>query len=182
VYFCFGAAALATSVTLLGRAAHDSVTSTGSEHRRATALTDDDEIARYERLVAAEPTNVRALVGLANAYWLGGRGPQIVDELATRAIALDQSSRAAWHLWALAESDLRKRVERWRAVAARFVDDDLARANLADNAASLASTDHDVVALGLALSTYTELRSRAEQPDQRAALDQAIETLHNWRI
>jgi len=133
-------------------------------------------------MVAEDPTDVRALIGLANAYWLAGAGPEVVGALAARAIAIDQTNRAAWHLWALTEARPRQRVERWQAVAARFPEDDLARANLADNAASLAGAEHDPVALALALAAYTDLRSRAEQPEQQAALDQAIETLRGWRV
>jgi hypothetical protein len=51
----------------------------------------------------------------------------------------DPENRAAWHLWALAESDPRQRVARWQQVSARFPTDDLARANVADNAAALAA-------------------------------------------
>ena len=136
----------------------------------------------YERVVALQPANARALVALANAYWLTGRGPEVVGALAARALAADQGNRGAWHLWALTESAPRQRVERWRAVVARFPDDDLARANLADNAAALAGAEHDPVALGLAIEMYTELRHRATHPDQIAALDGALSTLRNWRL
>lgn len=136
----------------------------------------------YEHIVAAKPDDARALVILANAYWLAGRGPEQVAELASRAIAADPSHRGAWHLWALTESDLRSRVNRWRQVAERFPDDQLARANLADNAASLASTDHDREALDLAIETYTALRARAERTEEKQALDRAIDTLRGWRL
>ena len=136
----------------------------------------------YEHIVAAKPDDARALVILANAYWLAGRGPEHVAELASRAIAADPSHRGAWHLWALTESDLRSRVNRWRQVAERFPDDQLARANLADNAASLASTDHDREALDLAIETYMELRARAERAEEKQALDRAIDTLRSWRL
>jgi hypothetical protein len=62
----------------------------------------------YEAIVSAQPDNARALVILANAYWLQGRGPQVVGELATKAIAADPANRGAWHLWALSESDSRQ--------------------------------------------------------------------------
>ncbi|HJU66627.1 MAG TPA: hypothetical protein VJ650_00165 [Gemmatimonadaceae bacterium] len=136
----------------------------------------------YEHIVAAKPDDARALVILANAYWLAGRGPEHVATLATRAIAADPTHRGAWHLWALTESDLRSRVGRWRQVAARFPEDLLARATLADNAASLASTDHDREALDLAIETYTELRAVAQRGEEKQALDRAIETLRTWRI
>ena len=35
----------------------------------------------YERVVDEQPTNARALVILANAYWLSGRGPEVVGEV-----------------------------------------------------------------------------------------------------
>ncbi|HET7457627.1 MAG TPA: hypothetical protein VFJ74_08220 [Gemmatimonadaceae bacterium] len=136
----------------------------------------------YEKIVAERPTDARALVILANSYWLVGRGPDVVGELATRAIAADPANRGAWHLWALTESDPRQRTERWRQVVARFPTDDLARANLADNAASLAGAEHDYDALDLALHTYEDLLERAHHPQQRAALQTAITTLKGWKL
>jgi hypothetical protein len=136
----------------------------------------------YERVVERDPTNVRAIIGLANAYWLTGHGPEAVGALADRAKAADPHSRAAWHLWALTESSPRRRVDRWRRVCDEFSDDDLARANLADNAASLAGAEDDPAALQLALETYADLRSRAKEPAQVAALDQALVTLRQWKV
>jgi hypothetical protein len=136
----------------------------------------------YERIVAARPDDARALVILANAYWLAGRGPEQVAALASRAMAADPTHRGAWHLWALTEPHLRSRVARWRQVTERFPDDQLARANLADNAASLASTEHDRDALELAIETYTELLVFAERREEREALERAIETLRGWTI
>ncbi len=136
----------------------------------------------YERVVAAQPTNARALVILANAYWLAGRGPDVVGELAARAREADPDNRGAWHLWALSEPSPRRRVERWHRVCQTFLDDDLARANLADNAASLAGAEHDPAALQLALETYGELRVRATHPHQQSALDHAIATLRTWKV
>jgi hypothetical protein len=135
----------------------------------------------YERIVAAEPENGRALVVLASAYWMHGRGPEVVGALATRALTVDPENRGAWHLWALTESNPRARVGRWQQVSRRFPEDDLARANLADNAASLAGAEQDPVALGLALETYQALRARATTAEQRTALDTAINTLSGWR-
>lgn len=136
----------------------------------------------YEYIVQRRPDDARALIILANCYWLSGRGPEVVSELASRAIAADPLARGGWHLWALAEADLRTRVARWQQVVERFPADDLARANLADTAASLASTDGDERALALAISTYRELRSTAAQPGQQAALDQAIQALEGWQL
>jgi hypothetical protein len=136
----------------------------------------------YERVVEEHPTNVRALIALANAYWLTGRGPEVVGALADRAKTIDPRNRAAWHLWALTESSPRRRVDRWRRVCIEFSDDDLARANLADNAASLAGAEQDPAALDLALQTYADLRGRAKEPAQIAALDQALTTLRQWRV
>ncbi|HEX5437096.1 MAG TPA: hypothetical protein VFW98_08050 [Gemmatimonadaceae bacterium] len=136
----------------------------------------------YEHIVAARPTDARALVILATAYWLSGRGPDVVGELASRALSADERNRGAWHLWALTESELRARVSRWAHVAQRFPDDELARANLADNAASLASTEHDPEALQLAIRTYESLLETAHHPEQRAALDSALATLRAWKV
>jgi hypothetical protein len=135
----------------------------------------------YERIVAEQPDNARALVVLASAYWMHGRGPEVVGALASRALSVDSANRGAWHLWALTESNPRARVTRWEQVSRRFPDDDLALANLADNAASLAGAEQDPVALGLALETYRTLRARASTDEQRAALDGAIKTLSGWR-
>ena len=134
-----------------------------------------------EVVVEREPGHARALVRLANAYWLTGRGPDVVGDLASRAITADPSHRGAWHLWALTESDPRARMTRWLQVTERFPDDDLARANLADNAASVGSSEDDPVALKLALDTFAQLRKTAPHPAQRAALDQAIESLRSRR-
>jgi tetratricopeptide (TPR) repeat protein len=136
----------------------------------------------YERIVAAEPENARALVILANSYWLSGRGPDVVAELATRAIAADGTNRGAWHLWALAEGNPRERTSRWKQVSARFPDDLLARANLADNAAALAGAEQDYEALDLAIDSYEELLERSDVPEQRAALGKAIATLKGWKF
>lgn len=136
----------------------------------------------YEKIVADQPDNARALVILANCYWLSGRGPEVVEELATRAIAADPGQRGAWHLWALAESDPRQRVARWQQVAGRFADDQLALASLADNAASLAGAEHDSDALVLAIASYEQLLERAEHQDQRIALEEALMTLRAWKL
>ncbi len=136
----------------------------------------------YERIVAAEPNDARALVILANAYWLSGRGPDVVGELATRAIAADATNRGAWHLWALSEGNPRERTSRWKQVSARFPEDMLARANLADNAAALAGAEQDYEALDLAIDSYEELLEKSEIPEQREALGKAISTLRAWKF
>lgn len=134
----------------------------------------------FEVIVEREPGNARALVALANAYWLTGRGPGVVGELASRALAADPTNRGAWHLWALTESSPRGRVQRWQQVAARFPEDQLAMANLADNAASLAGAEDDPVALKLAIATYESLLATASQPEQTTALEKALGALRNW--
>lgn len=131
----------------------------------------------YERIVAERPQDARALVILANSYWLSGRGPDVVGELATRAISLDPANRGAWHLWALTEGDPRRRTDRWQQVTRRFPEDDLARAALADNAASVAGAEDDPAMLQLAVVTYEHLLGRATHPHQRRALETAIEAL-----
>ncbi len=138
--------------------------------------------AELERFADENPTDAQALVRLANAYWLEGRGPDLVNELAERARTLDPNNRGAWHLWALSESNPRDRVERWRQVTEQFPEDDLARANLADNAASLAGAEQDYQALDLAIETYEVLRERAQHTDQRNALDTAITSLRGWKF
>jgi hypothetical protein len=135
----------------------------------------------YEHVVAARPDDARALVTLANAYWLAGRGPELVGELAARAIAADPALRAAWHLWALSESDARARTARWSQVAERFPEDELARVLLADNAASVAGAESDAEALALAIRTYESLLTTAGE-DQRGALERAITTLKGWTL
>ena len=136
----------------------------------------------YERITAMRPRDAQALVVLANAYWLTGRGPELVGQLAGRAKDADPGNRGAWHLWALAEGSVRARVERWQRVAERFPDDLLARAALADNAASLAGAEHDPLALDLAVKTYEELWQQSPTPEQRRALEQTLETLKGWKL
>ena len=141
-----------------------------------------DPTPALEQAVAERPNDARALVALANHYWLIGAGPEVVGDLASRAIAADPENRAAWHLWALAESNPRERVARWQQVSKRFPTDDLAKANLADNAASLAGAEHDYEAVDLAIATYEELLSTATEPDQKNALGKAIKTLKGWKF
>lgn len=136
----------------------------------------------YEVIVRREPENARAIVTLANAYWLTGRGPDVVSDLASRALAADPSNRAAWHLWALSESSQRSRVKRWQQITERFPDDELAKANLADNAAALAGAENDPVVMLLAIATYEKLLATAKHPAQRAALENALKTLKNWKL
>lgn len=141
-----------------------------------------DPIPSLEKAVEEDPNDAQKLVALANAYWLTGRGPEATGELASRAIAADPENRAAWHLWALSESDPRQRVGRWQQVSGRFPKDDLARANVADNAAALAGAEKDYDALDLAIATYEQLLETAEQKDQREALDSALRNLRGWRF
>lgn len=134
----------------------------------------------YEQVVADQPANARALVILANAYWLSGRGPELVGELASRALAVDPANRGAWHLWALTEGNQRDRTVRWLQVTQRFPDDLLAKAALADNAASLAASEHDKEALALAIGAYEELWANSPTAEQRAALETALTALRNY--
>jgi hypothetical protein len=141
-----------------------------------------DPLPALELAVQQRPDDARALVALANHYWLIGTGPEPVADLASRAIAVDPDNRAAWHLWALAESDPRQRVQRWQQVTQRFPQDLLAKANLADNAASLAGAEHDYDAVDLAIATYKDLLAVSDRPDQRTALEKAITTLEGWKF
>jgi hypothetical protein len=136
----------------------------------------------YEKVLEAQPENARGLVILANAYWLSGRGPAVVGELAQRAIAADPSNRGGWHMWALSETDPRDRTTRWKQVVDRFPEDELAMANLADNAAALAGAEKDYDALDLAVYTYETLLARATLPEQRDALDTALRSLRGWKF
>jgi len=136
----------------------------------------------YERIVALRPNDARALVILANSYWLTGRGAEATGELAARALAADPGNRGAWHLWALTEGVPRERMMRWKQVVERFPEDDLARASLADNAAGLASGERDREALQLAIRSYEMLRRKATDPGQRAAVESALKTLRSWTL
>src|SRR3954462_15228506 len=149
-----------------------------------TSDTEDlvDPLPSLERAVAERPDDASALVALANHYWLIGAGPEVVGDLASRAIASDPDNRAGWHLSALAESNPRERVSRWQQVSAGFPADQLARANLADNAAALAGAEHDYEAAGLALHPYEQLLAESDRADQRVALERAITTLKGWRF
>jgi hypothetical protein len=143
---------------------------------------DEIVIPVYEHVVAQRPDDARALVVLANAYWLSGRGPEVVGDLAERAKTADPTNRGAWHLWALAESNVRSRVDRWRQVVDLFPADQLARAALADNAAGLAGAEHDPLALDLAVRTYEGLWQEAPTPTHRRALEQTLATLKGWKL
>ncbi len=151
-------------------------------------FTDMHEVAGpiYEIIAGREPNNAKVLVALANAYWLTGRGPEVVGAIASRALAADPENRAAWHLWALTESSPRQRTNRWQQVVTRFPDDQLAQANLADNAAALAGAENDPVALKLAIATYEGLLAGATNDargaSQRAALENALKTLRDWKL
>lgn len=136
----------------------------------------------YEAVVDAQPENARAMVVLANAYWLQGRGPQVVGELATRAISVDPANRGAWHLWALSESSPRDRVRRWQQVSERFPQDHLALAAVADNAASVAGAEKDYDMLDVAIETYEALLERTTEPAQREAVSTALGALRGWRF
>ena len=138
-------------------------------------------IPLFERIVADSPNDAQSIVVLANAYWLTGRGPDYVEQLANRAKRIDPANRGAWHLWALAESNLRKRVDRWHAVTKQFPSDQLARAALADNATSLANDEEDPVALKLAISTYEGLLAESTHTAQRMALEQSLAALRKWK-
>lgn len=150
----------------------------------AEPLKDRPEIVMpvYEHVIEKRPNDARALVILANACWLTGRGHDLVGELAERARKADPDNRGAWHLWALSESNNRDRMERWRQVTDRFPDDKLARAALADNATSLAGAEHDPIALDLAIRTYESLWAEAPNPAQREALEKTLETLRGWKL
>jgi hypothetical protein len=163
---------------LIAAATPDALISASESHR------DEPEIIApiYEAVVGAQPGNARALVILANAYWLQGRGPQVVGELATRAIAADATNRGAWHLWALSESDPRGRVQRWQQVSERFPEDSLALAAVADNAASVAGAEHDYAMLDFAIETYERLLQRTSDPSQREAVSTALNALRGWRF
>ena len=119
---------------------------------------------------------------LANAYWLSGRGPEVVGQLASRAMAVEPENRGAWHLWALTEENQRDRTIRWLQVSQRFPTDPLAKAALADNAASLAASEQDREALALAISAYEELWALSPTEAQRAALETALTTLRNYQF
>lgn len=160
--------------------------------RALASRTDPEELARaarpyanmpevvipaFEHIVAERPDDAQAMVVLANAYWLTGRGTEVVGALAQRAKEADESNRGAWHLWALSESELRTRLERWRAVSRRFPQDQLARAALADNAISLATSEDDPAALDLAIVTYEGLLAEATHPQQRMALEATLKAI-----
>lgn len=136
----------------------------------------------YERIVETSPAEAQPMVVLANAYWLTGRGADVVGRLAERARSADDGNRGAWHLWALAESDPRARMERWRAVTERFPADQLARAALADNAASVAGAEHDPLALDLAVQTFEGLWVEASRDEERHALQETIAKLKGWKL
>ena len=139
-------------------------------------------IPLFESITERVPDDAQSLVVLANAYWLTGRGPETVGRLAQRARDLDDQNRGAWHLYALSESDPRARMERWREVTEKFPADQLARAALADNAASVAGAEHDPLALDLAVATYESLLRDSKNSEQKKALKETIAALKRWKI
>jgi len=163
---------------LIAGATPDALIAAAEPHR------DEPEIIApiYEAVVAEQPDNARALVVLANAYWLQGRGPQVVGELATKAIEADPSNRGAWHLWALSESNPRARVRRWQQVSERFPSDDLALAAVADNASSVAGAERDYAMLDFAIEVYDRLLERTSEQVQREAISTALAALRGWRF
>ena len=52
-------------------------------------------IPAYEAIVAKRPNDAQAMVILANAYWLTGRGAEVVGALAARAKQADERNRGA---------------------------------------------------------------------------------------
>ena len=58
--------------------------------------------------------------------------------------------------------------------------DQLAKAALADNAASLAANEQDKEALELAITTYEALWALSPTAEQRAALETALTTLRSY--
>jgi hypothetical protein len=136
----------------------------------------------FESVAERLPQDAQSIVVLANAYWLSGRGPELVGRLAMRARELDPSNRGAWHLYALSESEPRARMERWREVTVQFPSDQLARAALADNAASVAGAEHDPLARDMAVLTYESLLAECTDSAQRKALSQTIKTLRSWKL
>ncbi|GJG86999.1 hypothetical protein tb265_21800 [Gemmatimonadetes bacterium T265] len=174
--------AVATAAAALGRAGPRTLADALVAAARPYEQVPEIAGPLYERVVALRPDDARALVVLGNAYWLHGRGPDVVGALAARALAADPASRGAWHLWALTEADPRQRMLRWQQVTVRFPADDLARALFADAAAGVAGAEHDDEVLVLAVSAYEDLLARAERPEQRAALETALATLRNWKL
>jgi len=177
--------------------AHDDLGALVDRLRQLAAAADPDAIAAatapframpevvipvYERVVAERPADAQAHVILANAYWLTGRGAEAVERLALRARAIDPANRGAWHLWALAESEIRARIARWLEVVRHFPDDSLARAAMADNAVSLAGAEHDPQALDLAIATYQQLLDEAPTPTHRRALEETLTKLREWKL
>ena len=172
-------AELADRLTALAETATPDALVTAAEPYR-----DDPDVVAplYERIVAEQPSNARAIVILANAYWLQGRGPELVGELANRAISADPANRGAWHLWSLSESNPRERVLRWQQVARRFPYDNLALANVADNAAAVAGAEQDYAMLDLAVASYESLLERSDEPAQRDAVETALRALRGWKF
>ena len=164
--------------TLAGESTPDALVAAAEPYRG-----EPDVVAPlYERIVAEQPDNARALVVLANAWWLQGRGPEPVGDLANRAIAADPANRGAWHLWALSESDPRSRVSRWQQVSERFPEDHLALAAVADNAAAVAGAEHDYGMLDVSIETYERLLERSTESAQREAVSAALHALRGWRL
>ena len=64
----------------------------------------------------------------------------------------------------------------------RFPQDNLARANVADNAAAVAGAERDYDMLDLAIATYEYLLAQTDVPAQRIALETALSALQGWKL
>jgi hypothetical protein len=135
----------------------------------------------YERIVELSPTEAQPMVVLANAYWLSGRGAEVVGQLAERAKSVDDGTaapgtcgrspsptRAANGAMACGDAALPGRPAR--------------AAALADNAASVAGAEHDPLALDLAVQTFESLWAEASRDEERRALEETIAKLKGWTL
>ena len=139
-------------------------------------------IPLYERIVADSPNDAQAMVVLANSYWLTGRGPDAVEQLASRAKAIDRAeSRRLAPLGAG-----RSRI----CESASIVGSKSRSAFRATNSRAPRSpttprvwrtTKQDPVALKLAIATYEGLLAETKQTAQRLALEETLKKLRNWR-
>ena len=128
-------------------------------------------IPAYEHIVAARPQDAQAMVVLANAYWLTGRGADVVGELAPRAHRRRRAqSRRVAPLGAV-RTELRASASSAGGGFAALSRGPARARALADNATSLAGAEHDPAALDLAIVDVRESCSRKRHVrKQRAAL------------
>jgi len=135
----------------------------------------------YERIVADRQADAQAMVVLANAYWLTGRGPGPVEALAVRAKEIDPMNRGAC-ICGRSPNPTCENASSGGSPSPRVPSDQLARAALADNATSLRMTSKIRLRSSSRSPRMRVLLAEAPGTAQRLALEQSLKTLRGWKL